>query len=287
MIDLHLHSTASDGTWRPAEIVRAAEAAGLSAVALTDHDTVAGLPEFIEAGRNSSVQTVPGIELSSSWYGSSLHFVGLFIDPGAPALQALMRQMVEGRHRRNEKILAALKRLGYPVEMDEVVLESGGEVVGRPHIASVLVRQGRFSQVKEVFDALLGHGKPAYVRRFLPKPEEVIATIHLSGGAAVWAHPLAVADSNRAQMRRRLKTLVPAGLDGAEAYYGDYSAEQEQTALELLRETGLLASGGSDCHGSRTPAIRIGTGNGRLQVADELLEPLRQRAREHQARRQS
>lgn len=285
MIDLHLHSTTSDGTFKPAELIRLAERLGLTALALTDHDTVDGLPEFMEAARGSTVTAIPGIEFSSAWYGASLHIVGLYIDPDAPALRQLLTSLITIRDERNLRIIANLQKLGYNITLENVVTASGGGVVGRPHIAKALVTANHFVTQKEAFDKLIGHGKPAYVRRRLPLPGEIIATIHKAGGIAVWAHPLSGGRFSAARMRQVLRVLLPAGLDALEGYYGDYSEDQEKVGCTVAWESNLLVSGGSDFHGDNSPGVMMGTGRGRLNIPDDCLASLAKRAAIYRDRR--
>jgi predicted metal-dependent phosphoesterase TrpH len=285
MIDLHLHSTASDGTCKPAELIRMAEQLGLSAVALTDHDTVDGLPEFLETARGSSVTAIPGIEFSSAWYGASLHIVGLYIDPDAQSLRQLLTSLITIRDERNLRIIANLQQQGFHITLEDVVAASGGGVVGRPHIAKALTEAGHVRSQKEAFDKLIGHGKPAYVRRRLPLPGEIIDTIHKAGGIAVWAHPLSGGRFSAARMRQVLRVLLPAGLDALEGYYGDYTDDQEKVGCTVAWESNLLVSGGSDFHGGNSPGVQMGIGRGRLSIPDDCLASLAERAAIYRARR--
>ena len=285
MIDLHMHSTASDGTFKPAELIRLAEQLGLTALALTDHDTVDGLPEFMEAASGSSVTAIPGIEFSSAWYGASLHIVGLYIDPQSLALRQLLTSLITIRDERNLRIIANLQKLGYGITLDSVVAASGGGVIGRPHIAKALVNAGHFTSQKDAFDKLIGQGKPGYVRRHLPLPGEIIDTIHKAGGIAVWAHPLSGGRFSAARMRQVLRVLLPAGLDALEGYYGDYTDDQEKVSCTVAWESNLLVSGGSDFHGGNSPGVQMGTGRGRMNIHDDCLAPLTERAAIYRARR--
>lgn len=280
MIDLHVHSTASDGSRTPADLVRLAQAAGLEAMALTDHDTTDGLPEFRAAAAAAGVQAVPGIEFSCSWYEGTMHMLGLWIEPGHPALQALITKTRESRLRRNEAILQKLKFLGVPVRPEDVEAAGmAGAVLGRPHIARALVQAGHCQDLPDAFMRFLAHGRPAYIRRFLPLPEEVITTIHEAGGAAVWAHPTAQLRSSPAKLRQTARVLMKSGLDGMEAFYVEFTDAESALAQATARQLGLLASGGSDYHGENSPGVELGRGRGSLAVPSALLEPLLERVR--------
>lgn len=279
MLDLHTHSTASDGTLSPAEIVRQSHRCGLRAVALTDHDTVAGVPAFMDTCAMTGFEGVPGVELSASWHGGSLHIVGLFVDPANAKLDTLMRGIRENRRGRNQNIITRLQANGLDITMEEVAAEAGGDVVGRPHFASVLVRKGYCQTYRDVFNDWLGTGKPAYIRRFLPLPTEVIDSIHAAGGIAIMAHPFGNPNGTPvSKVRKMLKTMVAIGLDGLEVYYSGHSPAETAQAQQLAADFGLLVSGGSDFHGDRNPGVKLGVGHGDLHVPDDLLKPLRERA---------
>jgi len=278
MIDLHLHSTASDGTCSPEELIAEAGTLGLSAVALVDHDTLSGLAAFLRAGAHADVMPVPGVELSCSWHRGSLHIVGLFVDPDSLLLQELLTRVRADRDGRNRKIVQALNKLGVELDLSDVLAFSKGETVGRPHIAAALVERGVCSDVRQAFHSLLGRDKPAFVSRYLPMPEESIRVIHDAGGVAVWAHPLAFSRKSRGRVRAMANQLKQLGLDGLETLYPDHKPDQRRTAQILADELGLLASGGSDYHGAHSPGVRMGVGYGDLDVPDELISPLRQRS---------
>jgi len=278
MIDLHLHSTASDGTCSPEELIAEAAALGLSAVALVDHDTLSGLAAFMHAGAHADLTPIPGVELSCSWHDGNLHIVGLFVDPDNLRLQELLTRVRADRDDRNRKIVEALNKLGVELDLSEVLAYSKGETVGRPHIAAALVGRGVCSDVRQAFDSFLRRGKPAFVSRYLPMPEESIRMIHDAGGVAVWAHPLAFSRKSRGRVRAMANQLKQAGLDALETLYPDHKPDQRRAAQILADELGLLASGGTDYHGENSPGVRMGVGYGDLEVPDELLSPLRQRS---------
>ncbi len=282
MIDLHCHSTASDGSCRPGDLPGLARAAGLSALALTDHDTVAGLEAFLAAAPAAGIEPVTGVEFSCSWYDGTMHILGLWIDQADPALLELLARERESRRVRNESILKKLECLGMPlsdVEMATATGESG--VMGRPHLAKALVTAGHCQDPQDAFARFLGRGRAAYVRRYLPLPEAVIRIIHGAGGVAVWAHPTAQLRASPARLRQTARALIKAGLDGMETYYPEFTPAEVTLALEVARQLSLLPSGGSDFHGSFTPDLRLGTGRGTLAVPDDILPALREKAAAH------
>jgi len=281
VIDLHCHSTCSDGAQTPAELVALAEEAGLTAVALTDHDTVSGVDGFLAAGRGRRVQVVPGVEVACQGDGSAiLHVVGLWVDHTDAALLRLLEQIREDRHRRNLGMVERLCSLGCPVVLGEVEALAGGEVVGRPHFAQALVARGYCKGHRDAFDRYLGRGKPAYIGRRITPVETALAVLSAAGAVCIWAHPMMSHSITGARLRRVLARLVPLGMDGLEVYYSDYGDTETRVARETAEALGLLQSGGTDYHGSHVPGVRIGVGRGGLATPDALLGPLAQRARE-------
>ena len=279
MLDLHTHSTASDGDLTPTELVNAADAAELSAVALTDHDTVAGLERFNTAGRNARVRTVDGVEIACKWYSGSLHLVGLFLNADTPALRALLERIRNNREIRNRTIAARLNEMGVPIAYDDVKAATEDGMVGRPHFAAKLVEMGYCGSTKEAFDSYLARGCSAYVQRELPLPEEGIATLHAAGSVVIWAHPFGgVAGTRMSRSRQVARELVKHGLDAVEIHYCDYTPAQQAAAKRLAAEFNLLVSGGSDFHGGHLQGIKLGVGYGDLRVPDNILPPLEARA---------
>jgi len=256
-IDLHTHSTASDGSDTPSELAEKMCASGLAAGALTDHDTVSGLEEFLRASEEKGFFGIPGVELSTRLRGKEIHIVGLFIDFTSGALVKFLQARREERLRRNTEMIRKLRENGYEITEEEVNAEAGGESVGRPHMARVLLAKGYFSEMRDVFSRCLGRNAPCYVPRASVTPEEAIRIILASGGLAVWAHPILSA-STRSAMRRVLRELVPAGLSGLETRYSLYGESDRAAAKTVAAEFGLLESGGSDYHGGNQPGIELG-----------------------------
>lgn len=256
-IDLHTHSTASDGSDTPSELLEKMRSAGLAAGALTDHDTVSGLEEFLQASKGTDFLAVPGVELSTRLRGKEIHIVGLFIDPASEELMGFLRARREERVRRNAEMIRKLRENGYEITEEEVRAEANGESVGRPHMARVLLSKGYFSDMREVFSRCIGRNAPCYVPRESVSPDEAVRVIRSSGGLPVWAHPILSA-SSRSAMRRVLRELVPAGLAGLETRYPLYGEADREAAKAVASEFGLLESGGSDYHGRNQPGIELG-----------------------------
>ena len=273
--DLHAHTTASDGDLAPAELVSLAVETGLGALGVTDHDTVAGLPEAIEAAERAGLGLAPGVEISAEAdCPGHMHILGYFVDhTDGPLLDAL-EEMRGGRHYRNRKIVKALNGFGFDVTYDEWLAAAGDESVGRPTLARILVDKGYVADTQEAFDKYLGKGCPAYFDRFRLDPEKSVELIRGAGGIPVLAHPYQtkMADGEIAALVEHLTSL---GLGGIEAYYSTYTPEQTAIYLELAERHGLLVTGGSDFHGSSKPHIKLGSGTGDLQIPMEIYEQLK------------
>ena len=275
MIDLHMHSSCSDGTLTPEGLVAAALETGLEAAALTDHDTVSGVTRFLSAASGTPLRAVPGVELASMLFNKDIHIVGLFIDPGSAPLLSALEQMRLWREERNAEMVEKIRAKGYEITLDEVLAEAGGESVGRPHMASVLVGKGYFQDMQSVFGRLIGRNGTCYVsRKYLPV-DACIRLIHEAGGLAIWAHPLHAAHGARAALRKIGSRLVSYGLDGLECYYSMFADQQQTDALEFAHARSLLVSGGSDFHGASHPQVKMGTGiDGNLAIPFEVYERL-------------
>ena len=273
-IDLHLHTTHSDGSQSPAEVVRLAHEAGVSALAITDHDITTGLPEAIAAGQELGIEIIPGIEISSRHAESELHVLGYFLKWQEAQLNERLMTLRESRHRRNPKIVELLQAAGIDITYDEVRAVAGSDSVGRPHIARVLMDKKVVTTAKEAFDRFLAEGKAAYVPRDLPAPVDAIRWIKDAGGLAVLAHPTWVktTEGTLTDLARQLKEQ---GLDGVEVHYSTHTPRQTRTYLSLAKQLGLLVTGGSDFHGMTKPDIEVGIGKGSLHVPDHLLPKLK------------
>ena len=274
-IDLHTHTTASDGTASPAELVAMAASQGLAAVAVTDHDTLAGLPEARAAGAEHGVEVIAGVELSVADERGSIHLVGLFLPDSPGPLAKRLDWLRERRHDRNKRILEKLAALGVPLQYASVTALAQG-AVGRPHIAQALLAMGAVTSFKEAFTRFLGAYGKAYVPKDkLPLPE-AIELIHAEGGLAVLAHPYLLGLSGPA-LAETVARYRDAGLDAIEAFYTEHSQYQTLEYLALARKLGLAVSGGSDYHGAAKPGVELGRGRGSLRIDIAVLDVLRAR----------
>lgn len=276
-IDLHLHTTYSDGSLPPAGVMALAAKAHVTTLAITDHDTVDGIPDALAAGAALGIEVIPGIEISSRYGEGELHILGYFLDWKDEALASELVRLKSTRHARNPRIIGKLNELGLGITYDEVRALAGDVSVGRPHIARVLMEKGYVTSAKEAFDRYLADGAAAYVPRELPTPAEAIALIRAAKGVAVLAHPVWV-DRGSQRINTLCAELKEAGLQGIEVYYSTHKPEQTAEYLNTARRLDLLVTGGSDFHGLTKPDIEIGIGRGTLHVSPKLLEPLRKAA---------
>jgi len=278
LCDLHVHSTCSDGTVAPAEVVRRGRDAGLAAMALTDHDTFDGVAEALDAGARLGIRVVPGIELSLPHAGT-FHMIGLSVDPTNARIRAVADLLNDGRGPRNREIAAKLRALGVDVTIEEVEAEASGDVVARPHFARVLVKKGVVGSLQEAFDRFLKKGAAAYADRPRVELSEAVAAIRDAGGASVLCHPYTLGFSDDDEALAELRRLKDGGLDAVETRCGGSSSAETKRWERLAEDAGLLQSGGSDFHGDNKPGLKIGTGRGRLRVPLEWLAALEERAR--------
>jgi len=274
MIDLHTHSVYSDGTDTPTELVAMAAERGLRALALTDHDTVGGIPELLAAAASTPVEAVPGIELSAECDRGTMHVLGYFIDPASQTLLKKIAKVRAGRDDRNVEILKKLNKLGYRLLWEDIGKQAGLDVLGRPHIAAALVERGHVKSKKAAFDLLLAKGRPGYVERERYSPKECIELIRQAGGLPVLAHPATIHLSD-AKLRALVGELKEHGLGGIEAHYAEHRPENIRRFVRWAKELDLVCTGGTDFHGKNSPDLKLGTGFGQLRVPDEALEQLK------------
>ncbi|SCY86629.1 PHP domain-containing protein [Desulfoluna spongiiphila] len=269
-IDLHIHTTASDGSLSPLEVVRCARKAGLAAIAITDHDTVEGVREILSHGLPDDLRFITGVEISSlppAPYRSkgSFHILGYGIDPESPPLAEALESLRLQRETRNPQMISRLNDLGMDITLAEVAAEAGGAVVGRPHMASIMVRKKWVASVPEAFDRYLATGRPAYVEKGRIDFENAVSLIRAAGGLPVLAHPVTVGLSPD-DLKGLLKSLAGLGLAGVEAYYSTHSPELTRFLLGCAESLGLVVTGGSDFHGAYKTGINLGVGRGDLHV---------------------
>jgi len=297
LVDLHTHTTESDGSMTPVELVRYAHIKGLEAVAITDHDTIGGLEKAEEEGRKLGIEVITGVEISVDFSdlflklksmhngGKSenetvssipeMHILGYFFGKNYGSILETLNDMREKRKERNAKIARALQELGFDIHIEEVNSMAGGENAGRSHFARLMVQKGYVKSTKEAFDKYLTYGKPAYFKREKLSPEEGIGEIAKAGGVASIAHPKYLY-LDEEEMDTLLGLLAFSGLKAIEAYYSEYTEEETQYFLKLANKHGLVATGGSDFHGSYKDGIDLGSGRGSLKVPYSALESLRE-----------
>lgn len=273
MIDLHIHSTASDGTFSPEETIYAAKKAGLTAISLTDHDSVAGIEQAQKTALQERVELIPGIEFSSKKDHFDLHILGYFIDWKSQKLEQILTDLRQSRLKRAEKIVAKLNSLGFKLNLGEVKVKAKDGAIGRPHIALALVKKGLIPDVKTAFDLYLANGKPAYVEKKILSVKEVIYLIHELKGLAVLAHP-GLIKATPERLKHLILELVNLGLDGLELYHPEHTDEQRAFFTALAQEHDLAETGGSDCHGLAKPT---GFNIGSLNIPDAILSELKNR----------
>jgi predicted metal-dependent phosphoesterase TrpH len=260
-VDLHMHSTASDGALAPAAVIAAASRAQLSAIALTDHDTVDGLPEAIRAGAEAGIRVIAGVELSAVWEEKEIHLLGLHLER-LDAIAGPLARFQGERHARAEQIVEKLNKQNVTISMDDVLAQSAGGAVGRPHVARALIAAGWVRDQREAFDRYLGFGRSAYVAKPFLSAGDAIAMVHEAGGIAVYAHP------GGEGRRDKVEALAGQGLDGLEVRHPSHSADDIARLGALTDHFGLVPSGGSDWHGAPEGPRTIGA----MKVPGEWLE---------------
>jgi predicted metal-dependent phosphoesterase TrpH len=276
MIDLHSHTTSSDGTYSPAQLVDEAKRAGVHILGITDHDTFSGFDQALPLARKAGLELVCGIELSTKLHGHSVHLLGYFLSPllnpdGFGVFRKWIGELQASRRDRNVRLVARLQELGLDITMEEVEARGRG-MTGRPHFAQLLIEKGYVSSLQEAFDEYLDESARGYVTRREPRFAEAVGHIRQAGGIASLAHPIRL----REDLGPILPELRAAGLNAIEAYHSDHSPSQTALYLELAAQHQLLVTGGSDFHGAVKPEIRLGTGrSGNLRVPDDLIDRLR------------
>jgi hypothetical protein len=274
VLDLHTHSTASDGSDPPERIAELAHAAGCHAVALTDHDRLDGLDAAGRRAAELGVGFVRGCEISCEVPRGTMHVLIYFVEGDGGALGEELRRLQQARDERNERMLERLSsELGLPITAEEIEEEAGGKGIGRPHVAAVLVRKGVVGTIQEAFDVYLAKGKPGYVEKARPYPQDAIRIANQSGAVPVLAHPLSLG-LEPDDLEARIRELAGEGLAGIEAIYGRYEPADREGLADLARRHGLVATGGSDHHGTYKPDLHVGVGRGDLNVPDDILEEL-------------
>lgn len=277
MIDLHVHTTCSDGTCSVGEVIDLACRAGLSAVAVTDHDTVRGLAEALAAGERVGITVVPGIEINAKYEGFNTHIVGLFVDHKSSTLRSFCERLVRERASRNLLLIDKLRTLGYDVDEGDFEGVAEGKVLTKGSFGEVLVNKGYFDTVAEAVNGLMVKDAPAYVPKVSCTPFEAVDAIHAAGGLAFVAHFHQICRSDIDRAERITRLILDGGADGLETRYSEFDDALRARAESIAASCGALRSGGSDFHGTIKPHISIGTGMGGLCVPDEYLDAIRGR----------
>jgi len=277
MIDLHVHSTFSDGALPPEALVEAAVRAGLGGMALTDHDTLDGIPSFLSAAAaHPGFRAIAGVEVSVAHEHGPLHILAYFVSPGGP-LEPRLAEIRRGREERNASLFRRLEELGIPVDPDEVARTARGGLIARPHFARAMVERGWVASRDEAFERYLARGRPAYVDRFRYPAAEMIAAIRAGGGVTVLAHPGLLRCEGR-RLAETIEELAGAGLGGLEVWHSRHAAEKTRRLLRMARRFDLVPTGGSDYHGDSAPGLRLGAGSGAVRAPDDMIDRLAARA---------
>jgi len=266
-VDLHLHSTISDGTWTPEQLVAEAQQLGMLAIAITDHDHTAGIETARQAASAAGIELIPGVEINTDHLGADVHILGYYIDFTNELLNRELARVREARLERNRHILERLEALGFTVEEERVMALAGEGTVGRPHIAAALVEAGYVNGQAEAFERLLARGRPAYVERYQLLPAQAIAFIKQAGGLAVLAHPAKIHND------QLIPALAADGLHGIEAFHFDHTSAMARHYVALAEQLGLLITGGTDSHG---PESDRPVAMGSVPVPEEVVSRLQQ-----------
>lgn len=277
LIDLHVHSSASDGSFSPSEVVALAKKQGLAALSLTDHDTLAGLQEAEEKAQELGIEFIRGCELSAKFLDTDVHILGLYVPNDKALLKDLEKELaifIERRNTRNKKIITKLQDLHINITLEEVENEAGGNVIARPHFANVLIQKGVVANTKEAFDKYLARGKLAYVEREFISPHHAVSILKEAKAIPVLAHSKLIKCTEQ-QYFNLIEELIPLGLKGLEVYHSVHSFEDERYYLGVAHKYNLCISGGSDFHGKSKPDIKIGTGRGSLRVPACILDGIK------------
>lgn len=257
MLDLHIHTTASDGSLTPTQVVQLARKKGFSLIAVTDHDTMGGVAEALEAGKKYNVDVVPGVEISSG-VTLEVHMLGYGMSPDHPVMKAMLEDMRAARVERMERIIENLQKMGVPITVEEVEAVAGG-AIGRPHIAQVLIAHGLVPDVRTAFREYIGVGAKAYVERRKMTSEQVIANIRDAGGVPVLAHG-GLLRISEVELNQWIDSMAKKGLMGLECYHNAHTPQMERLLRAAAERNGLLVTGGSDFHGASRPDVEMGTG---------------------------
>lgn len=274
-VDLHAHTTESDGSFTPEELILEAKRVGLSAIAITDHDTISGIAKAAPIASECGIELIPGVELSTDYYGKEVHVVGLYIDPENKNFVSRLNEFKEKRENRNAEMVAKLQNEGFAISMEALKAENPDCVITRGNIARFLYEHGMLPSIQTAFEKYIGDHCPCFVDRFKISSADGVRLIKEAGGTAILAHPLLYHMSDTT-LQGLIDEMKSAGLDGMEAIYCTYTPSEERQMKELARQNGLLLSGGSDFHGKTKPNLNLGTGYGKLYIPYEILEKIKE-----------
>jgi len=272
MIDLHMHSTFSDGTLTPAQLVERAKQNNIEVMAITDHDNVDGLKEGRKEAEKAGITFVDGIEVSANFLNKDIHILGYFLNLEDEEFFGWLRNLQEKRHNRTLEMLKKLSQLGIEISLAEVEGEVLGNVIGRPHIAKMIIKKGFAATMDEVFDRYLGDGKPAYIPKVGVDMVEVVKKLKANGAVVILAHPHLISHSDDTVINI-IDMLVKNGLDGLELYYPNIDARKKNKLLKIAKKRGLILTGGSDFHGLNRAGIDLGTGD----ISEKVFEILKEK----------
>lgn len=274
IIDLHVHSSASDGTFSPRALLAEAKKAGLAAMALTDHDTMDGIEEAAAAAGELGIELVPGVEISTEYRGCEIHVLGYYVSAAYPRLKAMLEEFREFRATRNERMVKRLNEEGFSITMEALAEKFPDSVLTRAHVARYLCETGQLPDIRTAFAKYLGENCPCYINRPKISPVDAVTLILEAGGIAVLAHPVLYSLTEE-DLRQMILEMKHAGMCGLEAVYSENTADDEAHMRALAEEYGLLLSGGSDFHGKNKPDIKLGTGKGSLRIPYAFLQNLK------------
>ena len=274
IVDLHTHTTESDGTFTPEELILEAKRVGLSAIAITDHDSISGIKKAAPVAIENDIELIPGVELSTDYNGKEVHVVGLFIDIENEHFLSKIKEFKDNRDNRNAIMVENLQKEGFAITMEELTAENPDCVITRANMARFLYEHGMIPTIQTAFEKYIGDDCKCYVNRFKITPMDAVRLIKSAGGTAILAHPL-LYHMGDATLQKLIDEMKEAGLDGMEAIYCTHTPSEERQMKKLAEENGLLISGGSDFHGTTKPKLNLGTGYGKLYIPYEVLETIK------------
>jgi 3',5'-nucleoside bisphosphate phosphatase len=274
LVDLHTHTSMSDGTVDPGDLISLAKSQGIGIIAITDHDTIAGNAQACATAEKLDLTCIPGMEISANGPYGSIHVLGLGLYHPSPELHEMLDRIQTGRRERNPMIVRKLQLLGYAITMEEVKALAGGNIIGRPHIAQSLMQHGYVTDQSDAFKRFLNSNAEAYVQRWRPEIDQAAEAIITSGGVPVLAHPGLIPIPDGAAMKRYFRSLKSSGLQGLEVHYPTHSSCQHEQLQSMAENLGLITTGGSDFHGDNKPGVLLGRGTNGDPITIEFVEPL-------------